>query len=292
MKIVQILGGLGNQMFQYAFLIALRERNGQSILMDTSLFDTYPIHNGFELSRLFNITAGKASDKEVHSLYWPFMTHSYLVSKFYRHYFPRLKTEIRERADGQIEKSILDDKRDLYYIGSWQDYRWFDSYKDIIKKEFTFKEPLDDKNAKYEETFFNAIYCSIHVRRGDYMKHKLYRGICGMDYYKSAISYVRNMFGDNIKYVVFSNDIMWCKENISPLLSNSEQMFVDWNIGQDSYKDMRLMGACKINIIANSSFSWWAAYLNKHDDNKVIAPRKWVNMNTKHRIQLPEWILF
>lgn len=290
MKIVQILGGLGNQMFQYAFLIALRERFKQELLMDISLFDTYPLHNGFELDRIFNITSRPANDDEIHRLYHRFFSHSYFVSKIYRHFFPKLKSEVKDYPDGRYDDTIMSDDRDLYYWGDWQNHQYFDEYKDIIKKEFKWKEELDDKNKDLISKMSEGDFCSIHVRRGDYVNHPRYKGICDVDYYKSAISLTKSRFPDGIRFVVFSNDIFWCKRYLSPLINDKEMFFIDWNKGGDSYKDMILMANCNANIIANSSFSWWGAYLNVHRAPIVIAPKKWINMKKAFEMTLPEWI--
>lgn len=291
MKIVQILGGLGNQMFQYAFLIALREKFKQEVLMDASLFDTYPLHNGFELDRVFKITTRKATNKEVHKLYWPFFTHSYFMSRIYRHYFPVLKTELRELEHCPYMERVLSDESDLYYVGEFQNHKYFDWCKEAVVKEFSWKEVLDGRNEELAQKLCNSISCSIHVRRGDYLKDPNFLGICELGYYEKAIEYVKGKYGEKVEFAIFSNDTEWCNQNIIPLLGNSNAILVDWNTGQRSSVDMRLMSLCKINIIANSSFSWWAAYLNNNRDCEVIAPEVWMHSDVWFSWQLPSWKL-
>ena len=262
MKIVNILGGVGNQMFQYAFLVALREESGIETAYDASVFKTYPLHNGFELEKLFNITAQQASKKNIREL--SFYTSNY----FWWRVFKRLlhkKTQVFEPPHSVYTPSLLTDKRDLYYYGIWQDHRYFDSHKDTIRKEFTWKKDLDLTNRTAFDKFSTHDTVSVHIRRGDYLKEWRYKGICELDYYKKAIACVKEQFGqDNLHFAIFSNDIPWSKENIIPLLGENTYTIVDWNQGIASSNDMRLMSACRINIIANSSFSWWAAYLNIH----------------------------
>jgi len=287
MKIVNILGGIGNQMFQYAFMVALREATKTEVLYDASVFKTYPLHNGFELDRRFNITAKQADPKEIKKL--TYYTTSYFWYRVFKR-FPKRKTMKFEHPNCIYTPELLEDKKDYYYYGIWQDYHYFDSYKDIIKKEFEWKEPLDEKNQKCNDDFAKGNTVSIHIRRGDYLKEWRYKNICELDYYQKAIAHVKKLFGNNMSYAIFSNDIDWCQENIVPLLDGSEYTMVNWNQGPDSYKDIRLMQACKVNIIAHSSFSWWGAYLNIHNDSLVISPDKWTNAEVSFERQLPEWI--
>ena len=291
MKIVQILGGLGNQMFQYAFLTALRESSKDEVLMDTSLFDTYPLHNGFELDKIFKITAEKATDAEVHKVYWPFFTHSYRVSQLYRNYMPQLKTECREDKHCIYNEDILKYNGDIYYDGYWQNYKYFDKHIDVVRREFEYIKPLSGMNLEFSGVLNNKMVCSLHIRRGDYLKDKLYTGLCGIDYYIKSINDVLSKF-DDITFAIFSNDLIWCKDNIYPIIGSNNIIEVDWNRGADSYNDMRLMSLCPINIIANSSFSWWAAYLNSNDNKAVYAPEKWVNLDWRFKYQPDDWILY
>ena len=288
MKIVNILGGLGNQMFQYAFLIALRESTGVETFYDASLFRTYPLHNGFELDKRFNITTRQATAKEIWKL--TYYTSSFFCYRILKR-LPKRKTMLYEPKHCVFTPSLLDDNADRYYYGIWQDYHYFDKYKDIIKKEFTWKEPLDKKNQEAYDRFKVGTTVSLHIRRGDYLKEWRYKNICELDYYKKALEYVSSQRYSNVKFAIFSNDPTWCKENVVPLLNDSEYTMVDWNQGAASYKDMQLMTACKINIIANSSFSWWATYLNIHDDNLTIAPQKWTNDVAYFDRQMEGWIL-
>ena len=130
----------------------------------------------------------------------------------------------------------------------------------------------------------------IHVRRGDYLKEKQYLGICELDYYTKAIDIMKEHFVCPSFYI-FSNDLEWCREKLEVLTGKENTVYVDWNKGNESYQDMRLMSYCKGLIIANSSFSWWGAFLNQEENKFIVAPKRWKNTKYNLEIQLPEWTL-
>jgi hypothetical protein len=146
-------------------------------------------------------------------------------------------------------------------IGYFQSEKYFKNCKEDIRHYFTFSDSLFNNTGSFENS------CSIHVRRGDYVNLQDYHPFPGMDYYRNAIDYMKNN-GTDIFYL-FSDDIEWCKEQFSYM---DEIIYVEGNI---DIKDLALMSICKNNIIANSSFSWWGAWLNKNDDKIVIAPSTW-----------------
>lgn len=291
MKIINFSGGLGNQMFQYAFLVGMREATKDECLMDVSKYKTYKLHNGFELNRIFNISARTATKDEIQKV--SRYTTNYKLSRIYRKLLPNKHTEIVELMPScpYIPNIFTQAKGDLYYEGIWQNYRYFESCRDAILKEFNYIQPLSSKNIDVKLWILSKPTVSIHIRRGDYLKHKIYRGLCGLEYYSRAIRYIDNKYGTSVQYAIFSNDIEWSKENVLPLLNGSSAKIIDWNTKLESYNDMRLMSYCKINILANSSFSWWGAYLNEQPNKETIAPAKWVNPPVQFNGQLPEWIL-
>ena len=290
MRVVQIIGGLGNQMWQYAMLVALRKHfPEEDVYYNASFFNGYPLHNGFELDRVFNITAKQASVRDIRKVYHHFVNH-YFFLWLYRHYFPQLKSEIKEVESEPFKESLFYQKGDFYYDGYWADHRYYDDCRVELLKEFTLKEPLDDNNKKLLGELKNKFSCSLHVRRGDYLKDPDYCGICDLDYYKKAVETVLSKTKKQVTFLVFSNDINWCKENLADDFAGNEVIYVDWNTGKDSYKDMYLMSQCNANIIANSSFSWWGAYLNETPDKIVISPAKYKNIDMRFKVALDEWI--
>ncbi len=290
MRIVKIMGGLGNQMWQYAMLVSLREQHPEEqVYYDASFFNGYSLHNGFELNRIFNITSNQAPLKCIRKVYHHFVGH-YFFAKLYRHCFPVLKTEVREVEVSSYNEALLKQKGDYYYDGYWADHRYYDVCKSILRKEFSLKNGLDEKNERLLSQMRNCTTCSIHVRRGDYLKDPDFAGICDEDYYKRAIKYAKEKKDDISLFLIFSNDINWCREHLSCLFGSSQVAYVDWNKGDDSYKDMVLMSHCDVNIIANSSFSWWAAYLNDGVNPLVISPKKYKNVEMNFDIFLDNWV--
>ncbi len=290
MRIVQIIGGLGNQMWQYAMLVALRNYfPNEEIFYNASFFNGYQLHNGFELERIFNITAKQASMKDVRKVYHHFIGHN-LFLRIYTHYFPALKSEVREKESEPFRKEIFEQIGDFYYNGYWADHRYFDNFRGDLLAEFSLKKPLDNKNSKFLKGFENTFVCSLHIRRGDFLKYPEYCGICDLDYYQKAINIIKNKTEKQIRFLVFSNDLDWCRENLLNSFGNNEVVYVDWNKGYESYKDMILMSKCNANIIANSSFSWWAAYLNEVPDRIIISPSKFKNKDVGFKIPLDDWI--
>ncbi len=286
MIIIRIDGGLGNQMFCYAFAVALRESSGKEVLIDTHRYSFFPHHTGYELSKLFNITIKEASNCQL----WKMTNVAYnaFMNQVFNH-MPKRHTEIVENFTTCYPDILVEHKKG-YYIGNWQWYKYFDKYKEIVLEELTFKYPLDDiNNNLYQQLLSENHSVSIHVRRGDYMSDPKYCGICNLDYYIAAISKAKSIVGHKGNFIVFSNDMAWCDEYIRPLINDSAVTFVDWNTGIESNKDMRIMSACRVNIIANSSFSWWAAYMNRRVDKHVIAPKTWINLPLNYRIQCDDW---
>jgi hypothetical protein len=290
MKTVKILGGLGNQMFQYALFVALCEKfPEEKINIDTSYFSTYHVHNGLELERVFNITLPKASFTDLLKVTYP--VRWFKLSRAIRKFLPNRKTECTEAKDYTFNDSVFT-PGSKYYDGYWQNYKYFESVIDIVRNKFKFTLPLNLKTKKLLnelQAIENTV--SIHVRRGDYLKAVNYAGLCDIKYYENTISFLLKKITPT-KFYIFSDDIDWCKAEIAPILGNYRYEFVDWNTGKDSPLDMLLMSNCHHNILANSSFSWWSAFLNTHKDKIVCAPEKWTNTKVNCKFQMPDWVLF
>ena len=289
MKIVKILGGLGNQMFQYALYVALQHRfSNEQLLVDYSYFKTYHVHTGLELNRVFGLELPQASFMQLLKVTWP--VKSFVVSRVIRKLIPPRHTECIEYKDYTFNSHVFNEGN-KYYDGYWQNYNYFDDYREELLALFQFKLVPNAQSAAILPELATSNSISLHVRRGDYLKAKNYAGLCGVDYYRAAIGYMNSQVSD-AHYYIFSDDIDWCKQEIAPMLSGYAITYVDWNKGSDSPLDMMLMSRCSHNIIANSSFSWWAAYLNKNPHKIVCAPEKWTNTKVNCRFQLPDWILF
>lgn len=268
MKIVQIIGGLGNQMFQYAFYKALEARY-EDVHLDTSLFSRYKLHNGFELVKIFNI-----EHKEVPLL------KRLKVSFHGGDIFSRILKRIIEHCSTEYvedylkyDVQALDCPSDLYYIGYWQSYKYFFHIENSIRQCFSFPiQTIDSYNKNLSEVVLSSNSVSLHIRRGDYVGNSVYEHIATLDYYKRALNYMSEHVTD-MKLFLFSNDVQWCLDN----LDLQDCIAVAHNVGANSFWDMYLMSCCKHNIIANSSFSWWGAWLNPNPDKIVISPERWIN---------------
>lgn len=285
MKIVGIIGGLGNQMFQYALLAGLRETFKEDIYADVSGFEDYHLHNGLELERVFPIKL-KTTDKEIR--HFKRLT----LSRYANKYLPILCSNCQyEYPDFRyVETVYIKDRKDCYYLGYWHHHSYVDKFRDQLLHEFRFLKPLNEKNSQIVTDMQREESVGIHIRRGDYLKEKQYQGICEKEYYAEAIGMMRNRF-KTPRFYVFSNDVVWCQENLTQLFGDAPIVFVDWNTGEKSYCDMQLMTYCKGLIIANSSFSWWGAFLNQQENVYVIAPKRWKNAKYDLKIQMPEWTL-
>ena len=289
MKIVKIQGGLGNQMFGYAIALSLQHRFPETIIkIDTKSFKNYTLHNGFELLDVFDCPVfEQATGWELAALTWYFPHPT--IQKILKKILPRRKTDCIERPVARLREDAFTSAKDYYYDGYWQWGGYYEDIKHVIKDSFKFKLDgvLENVHHALVEEMNKVVSVGIHVRRGDYLNEPLYKGICELNYYREAIRLMEEKTSVD-KYYIFSNDIAWCKENLVQL--SSKPFFFVQNSGKRSYLDMYMMTQCKNLIIANSSFSWWGAYLNIHQKN-IIAPQKWVNLPIGHKMQQDNWIL-
>jgi len=267
MIISQLTGGLGNQMFQYAFGFALSKRLGAEYKLHfvSNLCDSPRV---YELDK-FNISATPASAGDLKHLR---ISQSKIQLLFQKIHI--LKSNIRSEGSISFQKSALNYLDDSYLQGYWQSELYFPNVSSELRKEFTFKRKLTGKNKSLANHIKNHTAISVHIRRGDYVdnaKTNIFHGVCGIDYYKMAKQFI----GEKVKnptFYYFSDDPEWVKQNFK---SNWEDQYVDWNVAKNSHIDMQLMSLCNHNIVANSSFSWWSAWLNSNPKKIIIAPSQW-----------------
>ncbi len=271
MKIVKINGGLGNQMFQYAFARALEYRTGESVCIDISSYrkktsyggiDLY--HNGFELAKLFDVPYREAPLNIVRRL----STQPDSVLKRFRRKYVTKKTHYIDKQFSYTP-AVFDISGDCYFEGYWQTEKYFLPVRQAVIDAYKFVLPLSAQNTELLSSMPRPAV-SIHVRRGDYLNSENLN-VCTPEYFSGALEYIQSV-ADIRTVLVFSDDIGWCRENIRSI---ADTVFVDWNRGNDSWQDMAMMSACDCNVIANSSFSWWAAYLNQSRGKIVTAPKPW-----------------
>ena len=311
MIIVEINGGLGNQVLEYALYLFLKEKRKDVKLtnykMAHLLVKNSPIHERkLLLETVFTVSPAEyATDKEVlkvadyrrdifsrvrrrilrmpkktlvnlYVLRFNKMSHirdQYaLIPRIKRKLgFKRKETNRRVLMMRQLDELML--MKDAFVVGFYENLDFLKDIEDKVRSELTFKNPLDDRNQAIANQMANEaeMPVSIHVRRGDYLKDS-FRIILSEKYYVPAMNYFTDRFGsENVHFYCFSDDIPWCREN----LKADKITFIDWNTGDDSYRDMQLMSLCKHNIIANSTFSSAAAWLNTNKDKIAICPRRW-----------------
>jgi hypothetical protein len=293
MIITKIQGGLGNQMFQYAIGAIMSLIKKDPLLLDISFFQMTEKRPGFT-PRKFELTifSNKYNIADKNQIN-KFKKLSYLnrIKKKINMNYPKLFVEVTMHFD----QELLLMKSPLYLDGYFQSYKYFVGFEDFIRGLFRFPvKYIDVKNTKLLKDIITNNSISVHVRRGDYILDKnthAFHGVCDVDYYLNAIKLIASQV-DDLFLIFFSDDIVWAKEKFENLPYSL--VFVDHNKGDKSWIDMFLMSNCKHNIIANSSFSWWGAFLNKSDEKIVIAPKEWFadpmkNSETIHLI--PEnWI--
>lgn len=287
MIIAHVIGGLGNQMFQYAAAKALSIKKNTPLLLDISSFNSYTLHQGFELNALFSGEFSIARDSDVRQvLGW--QSPQTIRNILHRPQFAWLrKDSLAIEPSFQYWEDLDDSPDDSYMTGYWQSERYFEKAKETIRKEFNFKTPLSAENSEIADRIQKTDAVSLHVRRGDYLNNSAYAS-CSINYYQSAIKHL-------LKYVktptfyVFSDDIDWVKRNLT---LDQPHFYIEHNKGVESYNDMRLMSLCKHNIIANSSFSWWGAWLNANTDKIVVAPKRWFTNDTDLKDLFPSsWVI-
>lgn len=267
-------------MFQYAAGRALALANDCPLKLDTSGFATYVLRP-YALD-ILNINAELATSEDLYRL----VGSQSRVATVVRHKLKwRKKTHFIEKQIFSFDAAFFNLKHPAYLEGYWQSYRYHERYAVQIRDELTFTSPLAGKNLEIAEHIGRTNSVSVHVRRGDYVTNPQTATIHGsvdLHYYNEAMRQIRNEIAKPV-FFVFSDDLTWVKDNIR--LGN-DAICVSHNSGKSSFEDMRLMSLCKHNIIANSSFSWWGAWLNRNSRKVVIAPKRWLNIDSVSTVDL------
>ena len=261
-------------MFEYAMYLALKDAHPhENIMCSTRSFRGYGLHNGFELERIFGIKVKEASLWQLAQLAYPFW--NYRTWQVMQHWLPKRDSMTRGTSQITFNEDEVLRKDSVFYDGYWQNEGNFKHIRHQVLEAFQFPKMKDELNINLVKMLQQTNSVSCHVRRGDYLKDPN-MCICTSDYYVHAVAKMKELVNPDL-YCIFSDDIEWCKENLSALCKGKKMVYVDWNKGQNSFRDMQLMSLCKHNIIANSSFSWWGAWLNNNPDKIVISPNTWMN---------------
>jgi hypothetical protein len=262
MTIVKLIGGMGNQMFQYGFGKYLEKIKKNKVFYDNERFEDKEIIS----RRTYQLGCFKIKGRFVNKM---------------TSYFFKMINEINERKILSLpiyikENGVGTDSRInncVYLDGYWQNYSYIKVIEKYLKEDFIFIQKTSKRNNDFIDTNINVNTVSLHIRRGDYISDESVNkliGTCSLSYYKKAVAYILKKI-NKPKFIIFSDDINWCKRNL--VIENAK--YIDWNKGNNSWQDMYLMSKCKHNIIANSSFSWWGAWLNNNPQKIVIAPKRW-----------------
>ncbi|HJC25656.1 MAG TPA: alpha-1,2-fucosyltransferase [Candidatus Eisenbergiella merdavium] len=272
MVIVQLSGGLGNQMFEYALYLRLKA-DGREVKIDDSTCYGHEGERPLQLAEVFGVSYDRATREELRR-----MTDSFPdpVSRIRRKLLGRKNLSYRE-SSVNFDPEVLK-KEPALLEGCFQSERYFAPVKERVREVYRFRRErlhLPESGLRLEERIEGSSAVSVHVRRGDYLDAShggIYTGICTQEYYERAMNRIREAVPGAVFYV-FSNDVRWAREHFR----EKDCVTVEGASEDTGYQDMYLMSLCSHHIIANSSFSWWGAWLGRNPQKLVIAPERWLN---------------
>ena len=280
---VRIRGGLGNQLFQYSAARSLADRLNVNLGLDTR---EYNAGSPFEMGlKHFNIRA-EFNPKG--------------LIKHRKNGFSKYILDIALGNHKNVYKETNLSFNNLFHSlpnktylkGYWQSEKYFENNQKNIFKDLQIITPQSKKNIKILENISKTNSVSLHIRRGDYVTNSAYNmkhGTCSLDYYKKSVDYLSKSLNKNFTIFAFSDDPEWVFKNLKLPM---DIQFIEHNSSKKNYEDLRLMSQCNHNIIANSSFSWWGAWLNRSPKRTIISPKKWyVDKNIKNIDIIPNnWV--
>lgn len=290
MVIVRLMGGLGNQMFQYAFGRSYAHKINAPLKFDLSEFSIKEssaknfVARDYDLD-IFNVKADFAAADEVFRL--SKRTNIELLDRILNRALGFKKTFILE-PHFHYSESVFESGDDVYLHGYWQSEKYFADIEPQIREDFTFREDLTEKAKEMLARIEASNSVCVNVRRGDFVTNN-FHGTFGADYYRKGEEIIKSKTADET-YFVFSDEVEWCEANLK---FDAPTVFVSHNYAGKKFQDyLRLMAACKNFIIPNSSFAWWAVWFNENQNRTVIAPKNWFSdskFDTKDLIP-EDWI--
>jgi hypothetical protein len=300
MIIVKLTGGLGNQMFQYATGRRLAEKHSTILKLDVSGFEVYKLHR-YSL-HCFHIWEYLATQNEVTQVLTGLnqaQGHVSRLTKWKRKLLAMLLQQKRhspyyiDEKYFQFDATILDAPNPVILEGYWQTEKYFADISDILRREFVVKYTSDPASQRFAAMIQHTNAVSLHVRRADYVQNQItnqIHGTCDQAYYEQCVQYIAARVSDP-HFFIFSDEPEWARENLNLHFPTT---IVDCNDASRNYEDLRLMSLCQHNIIANSSFSWWGAWLNGNPDKIVCAPKQWFKDNSRNTQDLipSSWIQY
>lgn len=294
MIFTKLISGLGNQLFQYATARHLSLLRRTSLKLDTSFFTNQNLRS-YKLD-YYNINATPATLPEVEQHLRGYRSRSRYGRAYRRldQWLPRYRRRyFAEQEWWTYEPDLWRTSANVYLEGYWQHYRYFENLPPIVLAELTLKAPYSAAVAALVANIIaDPSSVAVHIRRGDYVTDvsaRNFMGVLPLAYYERAIQVISAKVR-NPTFYFFSDDLDWVKDHIQP---RAECHLVDIDGGRQEYVDLEVMSKCSHAIIANSSYSWWGAFLNRNPDKVVIAPQQWVvppEVNQRIQLQLPTWI--
>lgn len=288
MNIIEMSSGLGNQMFQYALYCAMREQ-GKEVKLNILRYKYRPSHNGYELGDVFGVSPVYATRDEVDRMADVSKDFFSVLRRKLGFRHSGSGTVVREEDFGFRYTPAVFALDNAYIQGWWQSEKYFLASAGAVRRAFRFRAPLQGRNLQWAEQMRNCLSVSLHVRRGNYMNRRNFASmgaVCTAAYYNNAVSTMRERLADTPQFFVFSDDISWVKSN----LDIPQAVYIEGNTGKSACIDLQLMSLCRHHIIANSSFSWWGAWLNPSPDKIVIAPDRWFIGRERPDVLPEQWI--
>lgn len=288
---MSLMGGLGNQMFQYALGRRLSMERDVPLKLDLSWFQTQDKRE-FELEELNVITEIATHEEIYQTRYFSHNRYFRKACSVIENHLPYWKKRvIKEKSIGTFDPNILSVSKKCIIQGYWQSEKYFQSIAETLLKEFTLIHPVVNEIAELAREMLKNNSVSLHIRRGDYVldpKVNQYHGLLSIDYYRSAVKQIQTQV-DSPHFYVFSDDLDWAKENLTFLVPHT---FVENEPVFSSCEEMWLMSNCRHHVTANSSFSWWGAWLGVNPNKIIISPKTWFTNPKQSTVDIvPErWI--
>ena len=282
MIIIKLNGGLGNQMFQFALYQAFIGK-GVPVKLDRSKYSHLDEKRACILDYpCFDLHYELCTKREARQ----YVIGTGMTARVLTKLVGDKKTHIYEKSEYEYDPDVLT-LTEGYLDGFWQTWKYMDGIQDTVRKCFTFTCEQSKEVKEYLEKIRQTNSVAVHIRRGDYLKlQNIYGNICTEEYYRNAITKMYQMI-ENPVFFFFSDDMEWAKQTFT---FDKNFVFADGRGVWQDYHDMHLMSECKNMIMANSSFSWWAAFLNDNVDKQIICPARWINHKNTPDVSCTEWI--
>ena len=287
MKIVKFFGGLGNQMFQYCFYMSIKNNyRNEEVLADLSHYNqknswTYNLQNIFDIK----IPTAKSTDLKKLTRY----SSNQLFKKIKNRFFQKKDSEFQEINPKGFDFKVFKQFKDTHFNGHWMNEMYFTEIEESVKSSFEFPDFESKKNIETYEIIKKTSSVGIHLRRGDYIKNN--HLLLDETYYINSINKIKEITNSDLVFFIFSDDINYCKHIFNEVGKKNKIIYVNHNHGDDSFRDMQLMSKCDHNILANSTFSWWASWLNKNPNKITLISDLWsIESNHEKGHILEKWI--